>query len=645
MARSKRSNRPVPEPPRATVEPHADSRRDRTLPALAGALAAYLGLVLIASMHPSPATWGYDLFGYLPPHLRTPLALLAALGLGSVLSALWLPRWIGPRIRLGPRIRPGARLLGWLPWMLLIPYAWLLWSLRTRTHLLGDQIFWLSSFREHQLHLHSEPLAAAMWYLFAAALRLLRIPASDPILAVVPVLCGVAFAAVAWKLAGLLAPLGGTRALPLGLLLTLGTVQLYCGYIESYPLASVPMFAFLWLVLRDLKGGTSGIPAAIALALAIGSHIVAIYLLPAYLYWVFRRSPSFLSRVSLAALPVALVLVLFYFLDYPMGDLLNPFKILRVALMSSRADSPDPGSGTANLLQQGLDLWSVLLLVTPVPLAVLLSRLASWKTAPPGEERGFLLIAAAAGLLVTATLVVPGSPAQDWDLMSLTVLPLAVLGISMAGAPGLASPRTRWGLTAIALASASAFVLVNADAERAVRRFKSLVGPGARLSAHERAYGNEKVMEFYEARGAPDSALVYARRALSAEPINPRYWTNAGFTLYRLGRDDEAIPHLEEAIRLDATRWTAHYDLGLCLIRKERYTEAAHALRGAVLNGGSRPDVYHALGIALFRSGEADSAVATWTEVLVRWPDYANHLRTRQGEAALAPPPGVPSTP
>jgi len=602
---------------------------------------------MAASRRPSPAAWGYDLVGYLPAPIRTPLILLTALGVGLILSTLMRSERAASSTGTGPRGQPIVLPLRWLPWLLLIPYAWLLWSLRTRNYLLGDQLVWITCFREHQHHLYSEPLAATGWYLFVAALQAFRLPISEPILAVLPVLCGVAFAIIAWKIAGLLVPAGRLRPFPFFLLLTLGTVELYCGYIESYPLASIPIFAFLWLSMRNFRAGGSGIPVAISFALAIASHIVAIYLAPAYLYWLIRRKIPAVQRILLAAVPVAIVALLFYVLNYPIEDLINPFRVLRVAVESSRTGMPYIGPGNVVLLQRGLDLLNLFLLIMPVPLSILLCRCVAWKPEPPGEERAqtFLIIAAIAGILAAATLVVPGSPAQDWDLMSLTIIPLAVLAISMLGVrdPLFELDRVRWGLTAIALASAAAFVLVNADREAGTQRFKTLVGPAARLSAHERAYGSEKLMDFYRSQGERDSTLVYARRALAVDPASPRYLTNVGFSLYELGRDDEAIPYLEESIRRDPTRWAAHYNLGLCLVRKERYAEAADALGDAVQNGGSRPDVLHALGIALFRSGKADSAVATWRQVLARWPGYASQLRRRQGGVDVAPP-GVPAT-
>lgn len=70
----------------------------------------------------------------------------------------------------GSRYRPRIARIPWLPWLLLIPYASVLYLLRTRHYLLGDQMVWIECLREHAYHLYSEPLAASTWHLFAAGL-------------------------------------------------------------------------------------------------------------------------------------------------------------------------------------------------------------------------------------------------------------------------------------------------------------------------------------------------------------------------------------------------------------------------------------------------------------------------------------------
>jgi tetratricopeptide (TPR) repeat protein len=508
--------------------------------------------------------------------------------------------------------------------------------MRTRSYLLGDQQVWLDCFRAHDHRLFSEPLAAGIWYGYVALLEAAKLGLTPPILAVLPALCGAAAALLMWRIAGLIVPPGKSRMFAFLLLGTLGIAQLYCGYIESYPIASLAVLAFVWLGLRQLRSGSSVVLAALSFLVAVASHLAALYLLPAYLHLVFRARKEGPVRVALALVPLLVGVPLVLGLSYRGSEYTSPFHTLWVALeVAARAGR---ASGAASVLGPVSDLINLCALVLPVPLLILIagarerSFMARWDSGST-----FLATLAGTGLLMATALVIPGSPAQDWDLMSLFVLPLAILVASRLDAlpPLRDSTQLRHGILAIAAASALAFVLVNADAKAAVGRFKVLLAPRARLSVHERAYGNEKLMVYYAGQGARDSALVYAGRALEADSTNGRYWTNLGLWYYRLGRYEEAIPRLEEALRRDPTRWTARFDLGLCYLSQERYPIAAEELAMAARTGGDRPDVLHSLGMALYRAGKPDSALTVWREVLARWPQYAEELRRRQG-----PPPG-----
>ena len=169
---------------------------------------------------------------------------------------------------------------------------------------------------------------------------------------------------------------------------------------------------------------------------------------------------------------------------------------------------------------------------------------------------------------------------------------------------------------------------MNADEAAGVRRFESIIGPGAKVTAYGRAYGNELLASYHEDHSDHARALVHARRALDAEPTNPRYWIKVGAALYELGRFDEAIPVLEEAIRREPKRHDGYYNLGNSLTRRGRYAEAVTRFRAAATISEPRPDYLHNLGVALFHAGEVDSARAVWEEVVRRWPGYALSVRS-----------------
>jgi tetratricopeptide (TPR) repeat protein len=232
-----------------------------------------------------------------------------------------------------------------------------------------------------------------------------------------------------------------------------------------------------------------------------------------------------------------------------------------------------------------------------------------------------LAAAAVSGAAVAALLNLPVAPAQDWDLTALFLVPLAVAGV-VAGRGLVPGGRSAAGLVAISVGSLLAFVLVNAIEPAGIARFKTLLAPPAPITPYGRGYGMSMLSEHYEDRGEHDSALVYAEGALEVEPTNHRYWVRAGTILYNLGRYEEAIARLEEAIRRGSTRAEAHNNLGLSYMRTKRPERAVREFRVAVAGDATRPDYGQNLGVALFQSGQVDSAREVWTRVLARWPDY-----------------------
>ena len=93
-------------------------------------------------------------------------------------------------------------------------------------------------------------------------------------------LCGGIAALLCTGIALEIAPSRTRWLFGVGLLLTLGVSQLYFGYIESYPLAAVSLLLYLWLALRRARGRDPVWVSAMALALAISSHLSAMVLIP-----------------------------------------------------------------------------------------------------------------------------------------------------------------------------------------------------------------------------------------------------------------------------------------------------------------------------------------------------------------------------
>jgi hypothetical protein len=77
------------------------------------------------------------------------------------------------------------------------------------------------------------------------------------------------------------------KVLVVGLLGTLGTMQLFFGYAENYSLAAAGILVFLWFALDTLAGRRPLWQPALALALTNGLHPSTVALAPALLYTAF----------------------------------------------------------------------------------------------------------------------------------------------------------------------------------------------------------------------------------------------------------------------------------------------------------------------------------------------------------------------
>jgi tetratricopeptide (TPR) repeat protein len=87
-----------------------------------------------------------------------------------------------------------------------------------------------------------------------------------------------------------------------------------------------------------------------------------------------------------------------------------------------------------------------------------------------------------------------------------------------------------------------------------------------------------------------DQALDLAQRAVKLSPKNAGMRDTLGWICYQQGRFEEALKHLQEAIRLAPDQGLQHYHLGQTLRALQRGPEAAEAFRRALETGLSPPE-------------------------------------------------------
>ena len=105
--------------------------------------------------------------------------------------------------------------------------------------------------------------------------------------------------------------------------------------------------------------------------------------------------------------------------------------------------------------------------------------------------------------------------------------------------------------------------------------------------------------------------------------LNPRaeIYSDLGYTLERMGLDDEAHKLYRRAIEMDPNCASAHLNMGASLVEKARYEEAEPHYRAAI-PGRPTASSYTSLGYVLDRNGKTDEAIAQFERAIEIDPTY-----------------------
>jgi tetratricopeptide (TPR) repeat protein len=129
----------------------------------------------------------------------------------------------------------------------------------------------------------------------------------------------------------------------------------------------------------------------------------------------------------------------------------------------------------------------------------------------------------------------------------------------------------------------------------------------------------------------PAEAIPHFEQALRIKPDYFELEYNLGITLMEVGRVQEAINHYRRALEINPDYAQAHNNLANALSRTGKLEEAIghyqHALR-------SRPDMAEAhnnLGVALVRLGRTEEAVGHFQRAVAARPDYVEAYRNWGG--------------
>lgn len=130
----------------------------------------------------------------------------------------------------------------------------------------------------------------------------------------------------------------------------------------------------------------------------------------------------------------------------------------------------------------------------------------------------------------------------------------------------------------------------------------------------------------FHQQGRDEEAMQWVEKAIQANPKNLRAWYQKGWISVK-SDPDGAMAAFEKTLEIQPGFAMAHRDLGIILLQKGRYSEAATHLEQAADLGLGHPRLFNFLGIAYSRTGRYQDAVKVYTKALDKEPDFAEaHL-------------------
>lgn len=400
---------------------------------------ALIAFHLLAAHLPIEQVWGAGGFPSLPWWAQAVLIVAALVGMTPIAEPVWraLARWWqGAADRWGRE-----RLIGVVS-LLTLP---LFWIGRLQHLHWGDAYIFANAISHPEVRLTynwQSPLSlflhAKLWALLNTAWGL----DVQTTYAIVSCLAGAAFV---WLLLTSLSVWGddSTGRMPAAVMfLTLGTVQLFFGYVESYTLLPVGILAFLVFGLRFVRGRGALWPAATALAVTHSLSLSTLPLLAGLTYLVvyaYRVKRWKLEMIALqAAVPLLLMAAVVICVMTAGGHGLD-------ALLSHDAPGGGDGSWFVPLLRVETEWqhytmfsWAHLrdvlnqqLLSAPFSLSIVLGLLVIFRRSIRWDDPSlrFLALAAAAYFALTLVWNPDYGGRRDWDLFTSSSIPLTALAV------------------------------------------------------------------------------------------------------------------------------------------------------------------------------------------------------------------------
>lgn len=486
----------------------------------------------------------------------------------------------------------------------------LFWFLRTNLFLLGDGYFILENLSDGTA-LPTEWLDGAIHLGFYRLLMAID-PGIDPSFSytILSVVCGGIFVFLILTLSDLLGKTGFQKVLVFSALVTLGSIQLFFGYVESYTILLVSLTLFMLFSIRHLQNRNSLLYPLLAFILNVGLHVLAVFLTPSFLYLIFRRwrkgNRGWVDILTVLSMLVCIGMICLViwkiFFQQGAGSGFSRFLPLLSSdqthfTLFSQAHFREFANELLLISPAGILLYIFLLLYTV--------RTGSFKN----PVLNFLLVSSLSGLLLVFVYNCHWGSA-DWDLMSFPGVFFTLSGTLFFLERGRSWPKLRnYGLIliAVSLYHVVPWILVNADESKSLARYEMMTTVDPHI-LDAKGGGMWRVARVLESAGFAERAERVLRLGIRRDPQDVGCYSYLGKMLFSQGRYDEAKSYLQTAARLKPDSPEVQFNLGRVYSKINDLEKAISHLEEAREKYAGSPIFVVTLSKAYLNTGRAESA-------------------------------------
>jgi hypothetical protein len=636
---------------------------------------AILALFHLISIYVAPAhAWGVHFYHFFPAWIGWTLSLATLVILFPGVSEFLYERLEA----LGSKMKePFARLGQNKAFLLLSLFSLpIFWVFRSRLHLLGDGYLRMRQLSEGRLH----PPEWLDGFIHLVVYRMVsKVSAAwtlELTYSTISILCGGVFVFLSLKLSSLLGRTAFQKTLLFLSLISLGSMQLFFGYVECYSTLQVMLLAYIFFAALYLSGRISILPVLLAFLISIGLHVTSLIFAPSFIYLLIKgrgrvreektpsekeyktaseavsskrdihpgkkRAKARLNAPALIGLIVSSIVILFW-VDKVATGLQEAGKGMFILPL----EATEGYSFSMFSLAHISEFLNQLLLVSPLGISLMVFFLFFTIRFRMFEDRftNFLILAVSVALVYLFVFNFTLGSA-DWDLMSGPAPFMGLLGVLLflrwgekweavksravrlrpqdpSRINSSAARRFKaWGLVLVwfGLFHTVPWVLINANHARSVDRYL-MIQINDPHPEDETEYNLYKIERNLKWAGLPEEVETLYIEAIRTDPSEVRNYYNLAALYHRNDDLDRAFLTVDTLLKVDPTYPKANWMMGNILMKRNEYARSLPYLEKVLRNYANNTDYLYDLGTAYSETSQMKKAGSCASRIIRLRPE------------------------